>query len=264
VAEIDDRELPFSEHLTELRTRLIRAIVAILCLFVVTFAFKERLFALLRAPMDKAFGLARLMDADFPERLPTMHVKDPVEAFFTYLKVAFLAAIFLAVPIILYQGWKFVAPGLYEQERKATFPFIFVSTLMFAAGAAFCYLAVLPYGYGYLLTYTGADIIPTIMMREYLTLTAKLLLAFGLVFELPVVLVFLARIGLVTPAALIGFRKYAMVLTFVLAAMLTPPDIITQIALAVPLITLYEISIWGAKVFGKERRGSKPGSDLPT
>ncbi len=130
---------------------------------------------------------------------------------------------------------------------------MFVAIVMFAVGSYFCYAAVMPYGYGYLLTYGGAEYEPAIMMQEYLKLTARLLIAFGLVFELPVFIVFMARVGIVSADTLKGFRKYAAVSTFVIAAILTPPDIITQVLLALPLILLYEVSILGARVFGKQR-----------
>ena len=250
---MDDRELPFTEHLEELRDRLVRCLVAVGVLMLATFVAKKPLFALLRAPMDQAFEIARLIDPSFPEIASKMSYKDPLEPFFTQFKVAILAAVFLAIPFISYQLWKFVAPGLYKHERRATLPFIVIATGMFATGASFCYLAVLPYGYGYLLTYGGAEYEPAIMMQEYLKLTARLLIAFGLVFELPVFIVFLARIGVVTPEGLARFRKHAAILVFVIAAILTPPDVITQVFLATPLVILYEVSIYGAKIFGKKR-----------
>ena len=250
---MDDREIPFTEHLEELRQRLIRSFATVGVFLVGTFAFKKQIYGILRAPMDKAFAIAREIDPDFIERAPKMYYKDPVEPFMTQLKVALLAAIFLAVPVLTYQAWKFVAPGLYDHEKRATFPFLFVAVAMFTTGAWFCYQAVMPYGYGYLLTYGGNEYEPAIMMQEYLKLTARLLIAFGLVFELPVFIVFMARVGIVSAEGLVGFRRHAMVLTFVLAAILTPPDVVTQVCLATPLVLLYEVSIIGARIFGKPR-----------
>jgi len=251
---VDERELPFTEHLEELRDRLIRSFIAVIVLMVGTFTFKTELFGLLSEPLRAAFDIARQIDPSFPAEFEfKLSYKDPIEPFFTQLKVALLAAIFLAVPVITYQVWNFVAPGLYEHEKRSTFPFMFLAILMFAVGAYFCYVAVLPYGYGYLLTYGGADYEPAIMMQEYLKLTARLLIAFGLVFELPVFIVFLARVGIVSADTLRGFRKHAIVGTFVIAAILTPPDIITQVFLALPLVLLYEVSILGASIFGKKR-----------
>ena len=251
---MDERELPFTEHLEELRTRVIRGCAAVAVLSVGTFIFKKELYGLLTEPLKRAFDIARQIDPTYPaEFVFKMSFKDPVEPFFTQLKVALLAAIFLAVPVLTYQVWKFVAPGLYSHEKRATFPFMFVAITMFAVGASFCYFAVMPFGYGYLLTYGGAEYEPAIMMQEYLKLTARLLIAFGLVFELPVFIVFMARVGIVDANQLRGFRKHAVVGTFILAAILTPPDIVTQVALALPLVLLYEFSIIGAQVFGQKR-----------
>ena len=238
--------MPFAEHLAELRTRLIQSLVAVVVLLVGTFAAKKPLFELLRVPLERAFDIARRIDPEFPEFVFKMAYKDPLEPFFTQLKVAVLAAVFLAVPFLTYQVWRFVAPGLYPHEKRATVPFVGAATLMFAAGAAFGYFAVLPFGYGYLLTYGGAE-------YEYLKLTARLLIAFGLVFELPVFVIFLARLGIVTPAMLVRVRKYAIVGFFVTAAILTPPDVVTQVFLATPLILLYELSIVGARIVGRPR-----------
>lgn len=245
--------MPFTEHLAELRSRLIRSVIAVVVLFSGTFAIKRPLFRFLSRPLEQAFTIAQQMDPDLPDFAFKMAYKDPLEPFFTQLKVAVAAAFFLAVPYLTYQAWRFVAPGLYQHERRATVPFVLSATLMFAGGAAFGYLLVLPYGYGYLLTYGGEDFEPMIMMAEYLKLTARLLIAFGLVFELPVVVVFLARIGVVSPATLVRYRRHAIVVFFVLAAILTPPDVVTQVLLALPLVLLYELSILGAKVFGRPR-----------
>lgn len=251
---MDERELPFTEHLEELRQRLIWGFLSVAVLAIGTFIFKQELYGLLTYPLKQAFEIAKQIDPTYPKEFVfKMSFKDPVEPFFTQLKVALLAAVFLSVPVLTFQTWKFVAPGLYEHEKRATFPFMFLAILMFGVGSYFCYIAVLPYGYGYLLTYGGAEYEPAIMMQEYLKLTARLLIAFGLVFELPVFIIFLARVGIVSAEALQGFRKYAIVITFVIAAILTPPDIITQVLLALPLVLLYEVSILGAKLFGQKR-----------
>ena len=250
---MDDKELPFTEHLEELRTRLLHAVLAVVAFAVIAFAFKKELFLFLKVPLDHAFDIARLIDPTFPEFSTKMAYKDPLEPFFSQLKVSLLAAVFAAMPMVTYQAWKFIAPGLYEPEKRATVPFLLIATAMFVAGASFCYFAVLPYGYGYLLTIGGAEFEPTIMMNEYFRLTARLLIVFGVVFELPVFIVFLARLGIVSHTSLIRFRRHAIVLTFVVGAILTPPDIVTQIALAFPLVLLYEVSIIGARIVGKPR-----------
>jgi sec-independent protein translocase protein TatC len=175
------------------------------------------------------------------------------EAFFTYLKVAFLSGIILAAPVIFYQFWIFVAPGLYKKEKRLLIPIVTLSTLFFVGGALFGYFVVFPYGFKFFLGFSSDTIKALPSMREYLSFSAKLLLAFGLVFELPLIITFLARLGLVSVEFLKKNRKYALLLFFVGAAILTPPDVVTQIMMALPLMVLYEISILGAKIFGKKK-----------
>jgi sec-independent protein translocase protein TatC len=174
------------------------------------------------------------------------------EAFFTYLKVAFLTGIGLASPIIIYQFWMFVAPGLYEKEKRLLLPIVFLSTLFFVGGALFGYFIVFPYGFEFFLGFATETIRPMPSMKEYLSFAAKLLLAFGIVFELPLVITFMAKLGLVTVPFLKRNRKYAILLFFAGAAILTPPDVVTQIMMALPLMLLYEISIIGARIFGRK------------
>jgi sec-independent protein translocase protein TatC len=175
------------------------------------------------------------------------------EAFFTYLKVAFLSGIILAAPVIFYQFWIFVAPGLYKKEKRLLIPIVTLSTLFFVGGALFGYFVVFPYGFKFFLGFSSDTIKALPSMREYLSFSAKLLLAFGLVFELPLIITFLARLGLVSVEFLKKNRKYALLLFFVGAAILTPPDVVTQIMMALPLMVLYEISIFGARIFGKKK-----------
>ncbi len=246
-----DRELPFTEHIEELRQRLRRSLVSILLAFLVTVGFRERIFQVLEQPMARAIGLLHRYHPDSPVIQATMHFKDPIEPFFTYLKVALVAGLFLAIPYILYQVWKFVAPGLYQHERRATLPFVVSSTVMFLAGAAFCHQIVLPMGYYALLSYAGPGVSPMFMMKEYASITIKLLLAFGLIFETPVFIVFLSRIGIIGPATLRRNRRWALVVIFTVAALLTPPDVVTQLMLGVPLYLLFELSIVAAALLGR-------------
>ncbi len=238
----DQDKLPLTEHLEELRKRLIRCIIAIFSCFVVAYVFKERLFEILVAPLIKVM---RQEDTLIFTGIP--------EAFFTYLKVSLLAGIFLAAPFLIYQFWMFVAPGLYKHERKTMIPIIFVSSLFFIGGALFGYFVVFPIGFKFLLGFASETIRPLPSMREYLSFSAKLLFAFGIVFELPIVITFLARLGIVTVPFLKKNRKYAILIFFVGAALLTPPDVVTQSLLALPLIILYEISILGAYAFGRQK-----------
>ena len=236
-------KLPFTIHLEELRNRLIKCFIAVGVGFVGSFGFKEKLFDILVKPlMDVMEAGDNLIYTALPE------------AFFTYLKVSFLSGIMLSSPIILYQFWMFVAPGLYEKERRMLIPIVVLSSFFFIGGSLFGYFMVFPLGFKFFLSFATETIRPLPSMKEYLGFSAKLLLAFGLVFELPLVLTFLARLGVVSVSFLKKNRKYALLLFFVGAAILTPPDVITQVLMAVPLMVLYEISIIGARLFGKKKK----------
>jgi sec-independent protein translocase protein TatC len=175
------------------------------------------------------------------------------EAFFTYMKVAFIAAVILVSPFVLYQIWAFVAPGLYQKEKRYVVPFVLGGSLFFAVGVLFAYFVAIPIGFKFLLGYATDFIKPLPSMKEYLSFSIKFLLAFGLVFEFPVVLVLLARIGVVDAKLLARQRKYAILLIFIFAAIITPPDFISQVLMALPLIGLYELSIFLSKIFGKKK-----------
>lgn len=237
----EDEKLPFTAHLEELRQRLIRCAIAVTAGFTVSYFFKERLFAILTRPLVQVLRPGE-----------TLIFTGVAEAFFTYLKVAFLFGILLAIPVILYQFWMFVAPGLYRNEKRVLFPIVVISSFFFAAGALFGYFVVFPFGFKFLLGFASDTLRPLPSMKEYLGFSAKVLLAFGLVFEMPIVITFLARMGLITTDFLKKNRKYALVLFFVVAAILTPPDVVTQVLMAIPLVLLYEISILGAKLFGRK------------
>jgi len=239
---MDEQEkIPFTEHLEELRKRLIICFTAVGIGFVLSYGFKEKLFQILTRPLIRVMQTGdKLIFTGLPE------------AFFTYLKVAFLSGIILAAPVIFYQFWMFVAPGLYDKEKRLMAPIVFLSTFFFIGGAFFGYFIVFPYGFKFFLGFASEIIRPLPSMREYLGFASKLLLVFGLVFELPLIITFLARLGIVSVSFLKKNRKYALLLFFVGAAILTPPDVVTQIMMALPLIVLYEISIIGARIFGKK------------
>ena len=237
----DDKKIPFSGHLEELRRRLIVCFIAVGTGFVLSYGFKEKLFQILTRPL---IGVMKTGDKLIFTGLP--------EAFFTYLKVAFLSGIILATPIIFYEFWMFVAPGLYDKEKRLMLPIVFLSTLFFLGGSFFGYFIVFPYGFKFFLGFASEIIQPLPSMREYLSFASKLLLAFGVVFELPLIITFLAKLGIVSVSFLKKNRKYAILLFFVGAAILTPPDVVTQIMMALPLMVLYEISIVGARIFGKK------------
>jgi len=241
----EDDKLPFTAHLEELRKRLIVCFIAVAVGFVVSYGFKEKLFDILVQPL---IGAMQADDKLIFTGLP--------EAFFTYLKVSFLSGLILAAPVIIYEFWMFVSPGLYRREKHLLIPVIFLSTVFFVGGALFGYFVVFPYGFQFFLGFATDRIRPLPSMREYLSFASKLLLAFGLVFELPLALTFMARLGIVSVDFLKKNRKYAILIFFAGAAILTPPDVVTQIMMALPLMLLYEISIVGARLFGKKAADS--------
>ncbi len=219
-------EMPFTVHLGELRGRLIRSLVAMAAAFCLCYTFSERLLYFLWLPAGRELVFIA-----------------PTEAFFAHLKVALLASLVLVWPYLCYQVWTFVAPGLYEKERRYTLPFVVSATVMFLLGGGFVYTLILPYGMAFLLGYGSASLVPMISVGAYISFAVRLLIAFGAIFELPVVMVLLGKLGLVTPQMLSKNRKYVIVLSFLVAAVLTPPDVFTQVLMAVPLLILFEISI---------------------
>ncbi len=238
----EEDKLPFTAHLEELRSRLITCFIAVGVGFVLSYGFKEELFKILLIPLLSVMKAGEeLIFTGLPE------------AFFTYLKVAFLSGLILASPVLIYQFWMFVAPGLYKKERSALIPIIILSSLFLIGGSLFGYFIVFPLGFKFFLGFSNETIHARLSIKEYLGLASKLLLAFGIVFELPIVITFLARLGIVSVDFLKKNRKYALLLFFVGAALLTPPDVVTQVMMALPLMVLYEISIVGARIFGRKK-----------
>ena len=238
----EDEKIPFTGHLEELRKRLVACFIAIGIGFVISYGFKEKIFDILSHPLISVMGADdKMIFTGLPE------------AFFTYLKVALLSGFMLAAPVVIYQFWMFVAPGLYQKEKRLLVPIVFLSSVFFVGGALFGYFIVFPFGFKFFLGFASETIKPLPSMREYLSFSSKLLLAFGLVFELPLIITFLAKLGLVSVEFLKKNRKYALILFFAGSAILTPPDVVTQIMMAFPLMLLYEISILGARVFGKKK-----------
>ncbi|MBW2599936.1 MAG: twin-arginine translocase subunit TatC [Deltaproteobacteria bacterium] len=241
--------MPFTLHLEELKTRLTRVLIAIGASFIICYFFKEKLFKILILPLI----------AVLPDNSSMIFTSLP-EAFFTYLKVSFFASIFLASPYILYQIWNFVSPGLYKSEKKHVAPFVIFSTIFFLGGSLFAYYVVFPFGFKFFVGFGNDVIRPMLSLREYLSFAMKLLIAFGVIFELPIFMFFLAKIGMVNSRTLRKKRKYAILLVFVVAALFTPPDVVTQGLMALPLMLLYEISIWVVKM-GEKKHVSKEEDD---
>ncbi|MBN2720696.1 MAG: twin-arginine translocase subunit TatC [Proteobacteria bacterium] len=237
-----DEKLPFTTHLEELRRRVIICVVTVSLVSLVCYAFKEKIFEFVAIPLV----------ASLPEDNSWMIFTGVTEAFFTYLKISVLAGIFISLPMIFYQLWAFIAPGLYSQEKKVVVPFVIFSTLFFVTGASFGYFVVFPFGFQFLLSFATDVIRPFPSLKEYLSFATKLLVAFGLVFELPLITYFFAKLGIITHRTLARNRRYFIVGAFIISAALTPPDVVTQLLMAGPILILFEISVLVAKVFGRK------------
>lgn len=248
----ESKKMPLLDHLIELRDRLIKSFAAVIILFMVCYAVSDHIYAFLVHP------LAEVVHEQGENRrliYTALH-----EAFFTYLKVSFFAAMFIAFPFIAAQFWRFVAPGLYQNEKKALLPYLVVSPVLFFMGGALVYYLIFPMAWKFFLSFEspGGDGMMPIQLEakvnEYLSLVMQLIFAFGITFQLPILLMLAARAGLTTAQGLADKRRYAIVAAFVIAAILTPPDVISQVGLAIPMIILYEASIIGVRLTERSRR----------
>ena len=251
----NDKEGGFISHLTELRSRLIHSFIFLFAFFIICYFFAENIYSFLVAPYADAVkddGLNRRMI------FTALH-----ETFITYLKVAFFAAMFVTSPIILIQIWKFVAPGLYKNEKKALLPYLIATPTLFLFGGMLVYYLIMPLAIKFFLTFeTSAQLsnLPIQLeakVNEYLSLIMRLIFAFGISFQLPVLLSLLARVGFIDSEYLKKRRKYVIVIIFAVAAILTPPDPITQIGLGIPLLILYELSILSVSLIEKKKDNAR-------
>ena len=239
---VENSKAPLVSHLIELRDRLKWAVIAFFIAFLISYFFADYIYGFLVKPL-------KLTYQDMGYENPRMIYTGLTEAFFTYLKVSFYTALFISFPVIASQIYKFAAPGLYKNERKAFYPFLIATPVLFALGASLVYYFIFPLAWKFFLGFqttgleTGLAIELEAKVNEYLSLVLKLMFAFGLAFQLPVAVSLLARAGLVTSKGMREKRKYAFVGAFAMAAILTPPDLISQVGLGVPIIILYEISI---------------------
>lgn len=236
-----DDKLPFTAHLAELRIRLISSFIAVGAGFLISYAYIEQIFEFLMRP------LIQVMPPGSPLVFTSL-----TEGFFTYFKLALTSGVFLAFPVILYQIWRFVTPGLLEHEKKYAFPFVLSVTSFFIFGAVFCYYIALPSIFRFLLSFSSDMVRPMPSMKECLSFSSKMLLFFGLVFEYPPLIFFLAKVGVLKAEWLKRQRKYAVILIFIISAVVTPPDVVSQVLMAIPMMVLYELGIIVAIVFGKK------------
>lgn len=245
-------EMGLLQHLAELRQRLMIAIGSWIAAFLLCYGFGERLFELVSQPVIEAL----------PEGSSLVFI-NATEPFFTILKVSALGGFVVAYPIVIWQFWAFIAPGLYAHEKKYVIPFVFASSLCFGVGTWFGFTLIFPIIFSFLVGYgvSIGGIQAMLAMGSYLSLATRLLIAFGLVFELPIAIFFLARMGVVDHIWLRRKRKYALLLAFVVGAMLTPPDIFSQLSIALPFIVLYEIGIIVARLFGKRKQAEDGNGD---
>ena len=264
MADNDDARMSFWGHLEELRKRLVRSAIWIAIGFVLCFNYSEDILSVLMWPMNTkmslqaAFPFVNVVPNPDPQKL---HYTTLIEPFWSHLKIALIAGLMLVFPFVMRELWKFFAPALHRLERRYAGFFVMFSTVFFAAGVLFCYFLLLPVAIPFLLTYKTDNLIAIIKIGDYIDFVLKFLLACGLVFELPLIIVLLSRMGIVSPDLLAKYRKFALLGAFIIGAILTPtPDVFNQTILSIPIYLLYEVGILFARMFGKRKRPA--GSEL--
>ena len=239
--EADDRPMGLMDHLSELRGRLVRCCLAVMLGFIACWAVVDPIFDALVAPLLSVL----------PDGSHAIYTTLP-EGFFTRMHIAFVAGVFVSSPAIFYQVWAFIAPGLYEEEKRSIIPVAVMSAFFFVSGGAFCYFVVFPNAFAFFMSYATDTIVAMPKISDYLSFVLKLILAFGLVFEMPLFAFFLARMGIITAELMRRVRRYAILAIFIVAAILSPPDVVSQLLMAAPMLVLYEVSIFVAAGFGKK------------
>ena len=250
---------PLTEHLGELRNRILISIIAVLIAFGVCFNYSEYIFSVLTSPLHYTLELS--FDNPYisfiPSKNPGINLVflAPAEALWMHMKIAFISALIITSPLIFFEIWRFIAPGLMDKEKKYAIPFIITTTFLFLIGALFCFIIVLPFAMNFLLNYKTENLQPMISVDKYVDFCLKFIMAFGAIFELPVILVFLTRMGILTNEFLAKNRKYAVLIAFIVAAVLTPtPDAFNQTLMAVPIIILYEAGIWASRILNRKKK----------
>ncbi|MDI1471589.1 MAG: twin-arginine translocase subunit TatC [Thermodesulfovibrio sp.] len=264
---MEEQKMSLIEHLSELRKRIVVCLVALLIAFLITFSFSEYIFKLLLFPLNYSPQLSLKEGLVFVPDQKLQNTKlvflGPAEAFWMNMKIALVSGFILIIPIVFYQLWKFISPGLYQHEKKYIIPFVLSASGLFLVGVTFCYLIVLPFAMSFLLNYKVGDfLMPMLSVGLYIDFLLKFLLAFGFVFELPILIVITTRMGLITPQTLKKYRKLAVILAFVVAAIITPtPDAFNQTLMAVPMIILYEFGIWVSIILNKKKGQDNGGQN---
>ncbi len=248
--EEEEKPMTLLDHLKELRHRLTRIVIVIFVGFFACYNFAELAYTYLAIPLTE----------NMPEG-STLIYTSPPGAFFVYLKISLVLSFLLSCPYSFYQIWAFIAPGLYKEEKKVLLPLSFTSAFFFLAGVAFCYILVLPIAFKFFMGFATAEIVPMISIEEYLNFVLKLLIAFGLVFEMPLFAFFLARMGVLTPERMKKWRKYSILVIFIVAALLTPPDVFSQLLMAAPMIILYEVSVILTAIVAKKKKEEKEANE---
>jgi sec-independent protein translocase protein TatC len=249
--ELAGTEQPFVAHLVELRDRLVKALIAIAVVSAALFLYPGpgALYDILAAPLV----------AHLPKGA-TLIATSVISPFLVPLKILLMSAFLIALPVVLYQAWAFIAPGLYSHEKKLVLPLVVSSTVLFFVGVAFCYFFVFGQVFSFIQSFAPKSITAAPDIEAYLSFVLTMFLAFGLAFEVPIVVVVLARMGFVSIEKLKGFRSYFIVLAFIIAAVITPPDVVSQLALAIPMCLLYEAGIWAAQLFIKHTKAPEEGA----
>jgi sec-independent protein translocase protein TatC len=249
---------PLTEHLTELRNRMVASLVTVGIAFGVCFFYSEQIFSLFILPMHNTLSFS--LKSPFISFIPSQNSDislvflAPAEALWMHLKIALVCACIISSPVLFYEIWKFVAPGLLPKEKRYVIPIVFSTTFLFLVGALFCFVIILPFAINFLLTYKTENIKPMISVGSYIDFCLKFILAFGAVFELPVLMVFLTRMGLVTTDFLAKNRKYAILIAFIISGIITPtPDAFNQTLMAVPMLILYEAGIWASRIINRNK-----------
>ena len=253
----NDERMPITAHLEELRKRLLRSVIAIGVTFSLCFNYSEDILRWMMLPLNMTLNVKRAFPffyATYAETAIKLTFTEITEPFWIHMKISFVAGIFLALPYLLLQVWGFISPGLLPKERRYMLPFIVSATAMFVTGALFCQYIVLPMGVKFLLEYKTENLVQMIKIDNYTDFVSKFMLAFGLIFELPLAIAILSKLGIVSPAFLSRNRKYAVLIAFIVAALLTPTsDVFNMTLMAMPILVLYEVGIILARILGKKK-----------